>query len=82
MDAKHRGRFSWRCLAVGFVLIVMADAGAKGPKPSPLMQVANLPHPPQQQVPWTAPKTKLPAEFLTATERLFAQGLADPRSCE
>ena len=41
-----------------------------------------LPQPPQQHTPWTPPATTMPEEFVTATETLFAQGLADPRGCD
>ena len=37
--------------------------------------------PPQQTAAWTAPQTKLPKVFVSATAALFRQGLADPRGC-
>lgn len=43
---------------------------------------ADEPTPPQQDAPWTPPKTSLPKEFVEATRTLFEQGLADPRGCE
>jgi|SRR5687767_818425 len=42
----------------------------------------NFPLPPRHGVPWYPPQTSLPATFLTATVKLFEQGLADPRDCE
>jgi len=51
-------------------------------RPSPKFTGDALPAPPMQQKPWTPPQTTLPKEWISATETLFAQGLADPRGCE
>ena len=42
----------------------------------------SFPLPPRQSAPWQPPQTSLPATFVTATIKLFEQGLADPRDCE
>ena len=36
----------------------------------------------EQKAAWTAPKADVPADLVTATTRLFQQGLADPRGCD
>jgi hypothetical protein len=41
-----------------------------------------LPEPPQQNGSWTPPETKLPKNFVTASNSLFQAGMADPRGCE
>ena len=41
-----------------------------------------FPLPPRQGAPWHLPQTSLPATFITASVKLFEQGLADPRDCE
>lgn len=41
-----------------------------------------FPDPPRQGAPWTPPETALPRFLVSATEALFAQGVADPRGCE
>ena len=50
--------------------------------PSPVLKADGFPEPPMQHAAWTPPKTDLPADLITATTRLFQQGLADPRGCE
>jgi hypothetical protein len=45
-------------------------------------QAAGVPVPPEQSRPWAAPATALPTSLVTATRRLFEQGMADPRGCE
>ena len=57
---------------------------AKAPerKASPIFTGATLPVPPRQNAPWTPPKSDLPTNYVSATARLFAQGMADPRGCE
>lgn len=49
-----------------------------------LFQGETLPLPPQQNAAWTAPNLSAPFEhnFVSATSKLFEQGLADPRGCE
>jgi hypothetical protein len=42
----------------------------------------SIPEPPQQKSSWTPPQTQLPANLISATTRLFEQGLADPRGME
>lgn len=51
-------------------------------QPSPLFTGKEIPRPPQQKSAWAVPGTNLPANYATATELLFDQGLADPRGCE
>jgi len=41
-----------------------------------------LPVPPQQNVPWTPPKNRLPRFLESTTATLFEQGLSDPRGCD
>jgi hypothetical protein len=41
----------------------------------------DIPSPPQQTAAWKAPATKLSPQFVSATAKLFEQGLADPRGC-
>lgn len=41
-----------------------------------------MPQPPSQQLPWTAPDTKLPKKLTNVIPVLFEQGLADPRGLE
>lgn len=43
---------------------------------------SKLPVPPLQNQPWTPPASKLPESFVSATNWLFEQGMADPRGCE
>jgi len=40
-----------------------------------------LPAPPKQPAAWTPPAKKLPTAFVSATQMLFTQGMADPRGC-
>lgn len=42
----------------------------------------SIPEPPQQKSSWTPPQTQLPPNLISATARLFEQGLADPRGME
>jgi hypothetical protein len=51
-------------------------------EPSPPLKQENLPEPPMQHSAWSPVKVELPSELLSATARLFKQGLADPRGCE
>jgi hypothetical protein len=49
----------------------------------PVFTGASLPLPPRQKsVLEELPQTTLPKPFVTATSKLFEQGLADPRGCE
>ncbi|MBN1910767.1 MAG: hypothetical protein JW818_13560 [Pirellulales bacterium] len=60
-------------------------ADARSPKPTGTKVVLlsdSLPTPPRQSAPWKPAKTKLPKEFVSTTQTLFDQGLADPRGCE
>lgn len=71
-----------------------AVAGAQPSPGAPVEHTASqaavaapfLPPPPRQAASWTPPSGKdaegLPLPLLSATETLFAQGLADPRGCE
>ena len=63
------------------MLAVLVTA-AWGQQPPPHILGTVLPEPPQQQMPWTPPKSTLPAPFVSSATILFAQGLADPRGCE
>lgn len=51
-------------------------------KVSPPFIGKELPSPPKQHASWTAPKNDLPTNYVSATESLFAQGMADPRGCD
>src|SRR5262245_33991890 len=48
----------------------------------PIFMGDDMPVPPQQNMPWTPPAEPFPEKLLTATVKLFEQGLADPRGCE
>lgn len=48
-------------------------------KASPQFSGTELPAPPEQKSPWTAPVSSLPTNYVTATAILFDQGMADPR---
>ena len=43
---------------------------------------SGIPAPPQQNLKWEPPATTLPEKLVTATAKLFEQGLSDPRGCE
>jgi hypothetical protein len=49
---------------------------------SPLFAGTELPQPPQQGAPWTAPASAIPTNYITASTALFNLGLADPRGCD
>ncbi|MHC4253118.1 MAG: hypothetical protein ACYS9X_28700, partial [Planctomycetota bacterium] len=68
----------------GFALwIALAGVSAAVERrPSPRFEGESIPAPPEQESPWAPPETELPEVFVTATAKLFAQGLADPRGCE
>ena len=51
-------------------------------KVSPPFIGKELPLPPKQRASWTAPKNDLPTNYVSATELLFQQGMADPRGCD
>lgn len=51
-------------------------------KASPHFSGKELPAPPAQKSPWRAPDSSLPTNYVSATEVLFNQGLADPRGCD
>jgi hypothetical protein len=55
--------------------------GQEGMRPRRLRAAEAVPAPPQQTAAWTAPQSKLPKLFVSATAALFRQGLADPRGC-
>ncbi len=67
-----------------FLVLVVGTAccGARTFVPSPVLKEPSLTDPPMQKAAWTAPKADVPADLVTATTRLFQQGLADPRGCE
>lgn len=71
--------------AMVFVLLIAAAASAQQvepmQEPAPL-RVYIIPTPPQQSLAWETPATTLPEKLVTATAKLFGQGLADPRGCE
>ena len=47
-----------------------------------LFRGENLPVPPQQNAPWKARTDDFENNFVSATSKLFEQGLSDPRGCE
>jgi hypothetical protein len=51
-------------------------------KASPPFTGKELPLPPKQHASWTIPKNDLPTNYVSATELLFQQGMADPRGCD
>jgi hypothetical protein len=51
-------------------------------EPAPVFTGDTIPDPPQQRQPWLPRKTSLPDTFVSATAKLYDQGLADPRGCE
>ena len=59
-----------------------ADAPVLQNQPPPVLSRSSLPIPPRQYAAWQPPQTSLPQTSLTATTKLFEQGLADPRGCE
>ena len=61
------------------VLLVCRLAGAQE---NPAADPDQLPTPPEQTHPWTAPRTSLPAAVVSASAALFDLGMADPRGCE
>jgi hypothetical protein len=65
-------------------LLLVALAGFAVPlaaqeNKTPNFAGASIPEPPHQKSPWTLPQTTLPENLISATTRLFEQGLADPR---
>jgi hypothetical protein len=68
-------------VAVGLTLLLASFSTALG-QTERLWPFTSQPVPPQQYNPWTPPDSKLPSEFVSATTKLFEQGLADPRGCE
>jgi len=68
-----------RCLLL--CVLLLPGMMAWGQPPSPHFRDTVLPTPPQQHAPWVAPKSALPASFVSSVAILFAQGLADPRGC-
>jgi hypothetical protein len=48
---------------------------------SPHLGGSKIPQPPEQNSEWSIPTTSLPTNYLSATELLFVQGMADPRGC-
>src|ERR1035437_4707231 len=51
-------------------------------KASPRFAGKELPMPPQQTTPWSAPPSSLPTNYVSATAVLFEAGMADPRGCD
>ncbi|BAU15607.1 hypothetical protein LEP3755_61660 [Leptolyngbya sp. NIES-3755] len=49
---------------------------------SPKFMGDRLPQPPQQFALADVPETSIPSEFVSASMKLFEQGLADPRGCK
>jgi hypothetical protein len=69
--------------AAGLAIVGMgvgAFQRGHAPRPSPREDAAP-PRPPQQDEPWTPPRSGLPAPLVDAARVLFEQGLADPRGC-
>lgn len=59
------------------------DPAAVPPRPDPPeFQGTSIPYPPEQNTPWAEPRIHLPVNLISATARLFDQGLADPRGLE
>lgn len=83
IDTARRPGWHPLILRLGTVILLLTASGADGP---PAGEGApdrrSIPDPPEQGKPWTPPVTKLPRFLVSATEALFAQGVADPRSCE
>ena len=73
-----------------FFLVVITGASistlaqaVESDSPSPHFEGTAIPLPPAQTTPWEAPTIEAQYEpFVSATERLFAAGMADPRGCE
>jgi hypothetical protein len=72
-----------RALTLGLLLAAASSAMAGPAAQSPTrLEVDSLPEPPRQRLAWEPPRVSLPEKLVTATARLFKQGLADPRGCE
>jgi hypothetical protein len=73
------GKFPLKFLVIG----LFAALGI-GPTSGPSLPLKNeaLPEPPMQRAGLSPDNAGLPADLLSATRRLFDQGLADPRGCE
>jgi hypothetical protein len=69
-------------LAYACLATTGADAADLQNQPPPVLTRSTFPIPPRQYGAWQAPQTSSPQTFLTATTKLFEQGLADPRGCE
>ncbi len=77
------GRYLSFLLSIAILLIASHTfAAAFQNNPTAAINSRNFPLPPRHDAPWQPPQTSLPATFLTATIKLFEQGLADPRDCE
>lgn len=84
MKLQSISRFSFSLVVLGMLSLrpcpgFAAKAGA--PELTRFLGT-QLPQSPLQQAPWTPPAGGVPAEFLSATQTLFEQGLADPRGGE
>jgi hypothetical protein len=66
----------------GLLLLSTASGADDAYRPAPRFEGDRLPVPPQQNAPWSPPKTSLPENVVTAAALLFHQGLPDPRGCE
>ena len=72
-----------RALALGLLLSAASSALAGPAAQQPTkFEGDSLPDPPRQRLAWEPPRVPLPKKLITATTRLFKQGLADPRGCE
>lgn len=73
-------------LIIAYCLVAAAVLGLARPgasaRPLPYSPDGPLPEPPAQHQPWVPPASDLPELLVSATGRLFEQGLADPRGCE
>src|SRR5262249_30058708 len=66
------------------LLLMCAEYLSAQQTKTPKFSGASIPDPPEQRVRWEAPPAtrELPANLISATTRLFEQGLADPRHGE
>lgn len=69
-------------VTASFLIATHTCAAAFQKNQPSILASPGFPLPPRQGDPWQPPQTSLPATFLTASVKLFEQGLADPRECE
>lgn len=68
--------------ALTLILSIPGSVRGADFKASPVYRGDGLPTPPRQNAAWPHPKTKLPQALTDDIDRLFAQGVADPRGGE